>query len=151
MAPIPVPFEVGFCGHKHYKSTNLLFVSDNQGIILFYSEPIEGQHHDTYDIKKHFKQILERAKQADIDLAHLFLNTDTTFDDTTFRRLLQQVDLEASIALNKRNSTISAREAYFDELLYKRRAAAEHPFAWMDAFSVKRSLWEKAYSSDMKP
>ena len=37
---------VGYQGRKRYKSTNLLFIIDNQGMILFCSDPIAGQHHD---------------------------------------------------------------------------------------------------------
>jgi transposase len=125
---------VGYQGRKHYKSTNMLFIIDNQGIIVFCSEPISGQHHDVYNLEEHWKQILQRAKAANIDLSYLFINADAGFDDATCRRLLEQQDIEANIAFNKRNGYISDREEYLDEELYKRRAFCEHPFAWMDAF-----------------
>lgn len=125
---------VGYQGRKRYKSTNLLFIIDNQGMILFCSDPIAGQHHDVYELEKHWQQMVERAQQAGMDLTYLFVNADSAFDHATFRRLLEEQDLEANIAFNKRNGTVSDREENFDDLLYKRRAACEHPFAWMDAF-----------------
>lgn len=125
---------IGYQGRKKYQSTNMLFIIDNQGVILFCSHPVSGAHHDLYDIEKQFEQIVEMAQQAGIELRYLFMNADAGFDDAAFRRLLEEKDIQANIAFNPRKAGISDRDEYFDEALYQRRAFAEHAFAWMDGF-----------------
>lgn len=41
---------VGYQGRKASNTTNALFVSDNQGVMLSMSTPQEGQHHDLFQI-----------------------------------------------------------------------------------------------------
>ena len=135
---------VGYNGRKKYNGTNLLFLVDNQGVILFCSHPISGNHHDLFEIKKHFGEILEMAQEAGIELEYLFLNADAGFDDTTFRQFLEGKGIEANIDFNKRNkSDRSERDEYFDEKLYKNRKFCEHPFAWMDAYKALLVKYEK--------
>jgi transposase len=64
---------VGYNGRKKYKGTNLLFLVDNQGVILCCSLPISGNHHDLYEIEKHFGEILEMAQACKINIDYLFL------------------------------------------------------------------------------
>ena len=47
--------EIAYQGRKKAKISNLLFLSDNQGIILVFSEVQSGNHHDLYDIDYQFK------------------------------------------------------------------------------------------------
>ena len=42
--------EIAYQGRKKAKTSNLLFLSDNQGIILGFSEVQSDNHHDLYDI-----------------------------------------------------------------------------------------------------
>ena len=44
--------EVGYQVRKKSKTSNLLFLSDNQGIVLAFSEVQSGNHHDLYDINR---------------------------------------------------------------------------------------------------
>ncbi|WP_394351966.1 transposase [Rhodocytophaga rosea] len=41
---------VGYQGRKAINTTNALFISDNQGVMLAMSTPPEGQHHDLFQI-----------------------------------------------------------------------------------------------------
>lgn len=134
---------VGYQGRKKYKSTNILFLIDNQGVILFCSEPISGNHNDLYEIEHYFTQIMEMAKKADINLKGLFLNGDGGFDAVSFRNFLSGNFIEVNIAKNKRGKKDFDSDIYFDEKLYKRRAFCEHPFAWMDAFKGLLVRYEK--------
>ncbi len=134
---------VGYNGRKHYKSTNMLFLVDNQGIILFCSLPISGNHHDLFDIKEHFNEIIAMAKECNIELSYLFMNADAGFDDKNFREYLESLFIEANIDFNKRNGSNQDREEYFDEELYKKRKNCEHPFAWMDAYKALLIKYEK--------
>lgn len=135
---------VEYNGRKKYKGTNLLFLVDNQGVILFCSSPISGNHHDLYEIKKYFTEIIDVAEGSGIGLDFLFLNADAGFDDTTFRQFLEGKNIEANIDFNiRKNNPVSEREEYFDEKLYKRRKFCEHPFAWMDAYKALLVKYEK--------
>jgi len=138
---------IGFQGRKKYKSTNLIFLVDNQGVILFCSQPISGNHNDLYEIKEHFNEIMEMAKKAGIDLTYLFLNADGGFDDAKFRQLLEGHSIEGNIPKNKRRGTTQDLDYYFDEQLYKKRAISELPFAWMDAFKALLVRYEKLVST----
>lgn len=138
---------VGWQGRKKYKSTNMLFFIDNQGIILFCSHPISGEHHDLYEVQEHFDEIIHMAKDAGIDLSYLFLNADAGFDDAAFRLYLEQHFIEANIDFNKRNGSWQDSDEYFDEQLYKRRTFCEHPFAWMDGFKALLVRYETLASN----
>lgn len=122
-------------GRKRYRSTNLLFLIDRQGIILCCSMPIQGNHHDLFEIEQHFDEILEMISASELSLEYIFMNADAGFDDQAFRSYLEGKGIEANIDFNKRNSKdTSNREEYFDEILYKERKNCEHSFGWMDGY-----------------
>jgi len=135
--------EVGYQGRKGYNSTNMLFIVDNQGVILFCSKPISGQHNDLYNIEEYFNEMAEMAKSTDIELDGLFLNGDGGFDSEGFRELLDGKNIVANIPENKRRKSNLDSDNHFDEVLYKRRSFCEHPFAWMDAYKGLLVRYEK--------
>jgi transposase len=134
---------VGYNGRKGYKSTNLLFLVDNRGIIIGCCQPISGEHHDLFEIQEHFDEIVKMTSASDLNLNYLFLNADAGFDDQTFRQYLESLFIEANIDFNKRNGSNTDREEHFDEELYKNRSTCEHPFAWMDAYKGLLVRYEK--------
>lgn len=79
--------KVGYQTRKADQSSNLLFLSDNQGLLLALSEPISGQHHDLFEIETHFEQLLDLLTEAGIATEGLFLNADAGFDSENLRRL----------------------------------------------------------------
>jgi len=125
---------VGYQGRKKYNSTNMLYLIDNQGVILFCSNPISGNHNDLYEVGEQFDRIIQMAKASEINLSHLFLNADAGFDDSAFRNYLEGLYIEANIEFNKRNGSSVDRDIFFDEELYRKRSKCEHSFAWMDGF-----------------
>jgi transposase len=133
---------VGYQGRKAANTTNALFVSDNQGIILAMSTPQEGQHHDLYNIQVLFEQMCTLLKQAGINLKGLFLNADPGFDSVDFRKACQKQEMIANVKPNPRNTDAYQGEPYqagthiFDELLYKDRSVIEHANAWRIAHVV---------------
>jgi len=137
---------IGYQGRKKYRSTNMLFLIDNQGVILFCSQPIPGNHNDLYMIKKHFKSMLEMATKTGIAIKGLFLNADAGFDSEDFRRYLEGENIFANIAFNKRRNQVNKTDSYYDEQLYKRRSFCEHSFAWMDAYKALLVRYEKLAS-----
>ena len=112
-----------------------MFLVDKQGIILCCRKPIRGGHHDLFEIKQYFDQMLEMLTASGLSIEYLFMNADAGFDDKAFRAYLEGKNIEANIDFNKGNSKdTSNREEYFDEILYKERKNCEHSFGWMDGY-----------------
>ena len=133
---------VGYQGRKACKTTNALFVSDSQGIMLAMSTPQEGQHHDLFEIQSLFDEICTILKKADISLEGLFLNADPGFDSDSFQEACQKENIILNVKPNPRNSTNQETElspigtVIFDELLYEDRTVIEHANAWIDGFKA---------------
>lgn len=134
---------VGYQGRKSCNTTNALFISDNQGVILGMSTPQEGHHHDLFEIQTLFKEICEPLKKAGINLNGLFLNADPGFDSENFRKACECENIIPNIKPNPRNDLKEERiEPYqngthiFDEELYKDRSVIEHSNAWIDGFKA---------------
>lgn len=127
---------VGYQGRKSGKTSNMLYISDNQGVLLAASHPEKGNHHDTFDIEKHFHELMDTLDQVGIATDGLFLNADAGFDHKKLRQLCDQRKINPNFCLNPRNGAVTDREEYFDPLLYKHRIVIEHAFAWLDAFKA---------------
>jgi transposase len=123
---------VGYQGRKAAKTTNTLFVSDSQGIILAMATPQEGHHHDLFNMQALFEQMCSLLKQAGINLKGLFLNADPGFDSAQVQQACEKAEIIANVKPNPRNSAVQQGEPYqsgthiFDELLYKDRSVIEH-------------------------
>lgn len=133
---------VGYQGRKACRTTNSLFLCENQGIMLAMATPQEGQHHDLFQIQALFQEIGEILKQAGIDLNGLFLNADPGFDSEGFKQACQQEGIIPNVKPNPRNASPKDEEPYesgtpiFDEELYKERYVIERANAWIDAFKA---------------
>ena len=133
---------IGYQGRKAANTTNMLFISDNQGIMLGLSTPQEGQHHDLFQIQTLFDEICSILKKAGINLKDLFLNADSGFDSKEFRDACQKEEIIANVKINPRNSADQQKEPYqsgthiFDDELYKDRSVIEHANAWIDGFKA---------------
>ena len=67
----------------------------------------------------------------------LFLNADSGFDTSGFRKLCYRNDIFDNIDQNKRNGGVSQTEfTVFDDDLYKHRFVIERTNAWLDAFKA---------------
>lgn len=131
---------VGYQGRKASNTTNTLFMTDSQGVMLAMSTPQEGQHHDLFQIQTLFDEICTMLKEVGIDLKDLFLNADPGFDSEEFRKACEKENIIPNIKPNPRNSANNEQEPYcsgthiFDEELYKDRSVIEHSNAWLDGF-----------------
>lgn len=124
--------QVEYQGRKKCKTTNLLFLTDAQGLPLCCSEPIAGNHNDAHEIKTHFASQLQAIQKSNVDTKGLFLNADSGFDVKELRNYCYQNEIHANIASNKRNGQIQSQ--IFDEVLYKQRFVIERTNAWLDGF-----------------
>lgn len=127
--------QVGYQGRKKAKTTNILFLTDRQGLPLGCSEPISGQHNDLFDIQKSVSKIVSTLKQAKIGVDGLFLNGDAGFDAQILRQICDQYEIFPNLAINKRNAAnLDKLEYLFDTELYKERFVVERTNAWIDGF-----------------
>jgi transposase len=129
--------QVGYQGRKKSKTTNMLFLTDRQGIPLACSEPMSGEHNDLFEIKKNVLKIINTLKQAGIQIEGLFLNGDAGFDALKLREICEDYGIIANIAANKRNQSDKKNNYYlFDNQLYEERFVVERTNAWIDAFKA---------------
>ena len=127
---------VGYQRRKASKTTNMLFLTDRQGLPLAVSQPVAGNHHDLYEIEKSFQKICDRLKEAEIDPKGLALNADAGFDSKNFREFCDGLEILANIDINKRNSKNTDYEYLVDPELYKERFCVERTNAWLDGFKA---------------
>ncbi|CAA7193727.1 hypothetical protein CHRY9293_00139 [Chryseobacterium potabilaquae] len=126
---------VGYEGRKSSKTSNCIFLCDNQGQMLSLGNPISGEHHDLYNIKDTLEEIISLLNEADIECKGLFLNADSGFDSKKFRDILEKKGIIGNIKENPRNGD-TKHEKYFDTDLYKRRFKIEKANAWLDSFKA---------------
>ncbi len=125
---------VDYQGRKKCKTSNMLIITDSQGLPVACSDPIAGNHNDAYELKKNVQQMIHSLEASNISTEGLFLNADSGFDSKEFREYCISKDIKGNIAANPRNG---ATEDYlFDGLLYKCRFVIERTNAWMDAFKA---------------
>lgn len=126
---------VGYQNRKKAKTTNMLFLTDKQGIPLACSLPVSGNHHDLFDIKKMVFKITQTLEAANIAIDGLFMNADAGFDAQELRNLCEQLDILPNCDINKRNAqNLDENDYYFDSQLYTERFAVERTNAWLDGF-----------------
>lgn len=133
---------VGYQNRKSGETTNTLFMSDSQGVMLTFSTSQEGNHHDLYQIQELFDEICSLLKEAGICLDGLFLNADTGFDSVEFHQACQKENIIPNLKPNPRNSSPENEPIHqngnhvFDDLLYKDRSVIEHTNSWLDGFKA---------------
>jgi transposase len=126
---------VGYQGRKHCRTSNIIFLCDNQGQMISMGKPMSGEHHDLYSIEDTLEDILVLLEQSTIDHKGLFLNADAGFDSKKCRNFLEKKEIIANIKSNPRNRNVET-EDYFDEKLYRRRFKIEKANAWLDSFKA---------------
>lgn len=126
---------VGYQGRKKAKTTNMLFLTDKQGIPLACGDPVAGNHNDLFEIEKSMSKIIKTLVDSQILYEGLFMNADAGFDSQNLRRLCEELDIIANFDINKRNlKNLDQNDYYFDNQLYKERFAVERTNAWLDGF-----------------
>ncbi len=125
---------VAYQGRKKSKTSNMLILTDNQGLPLTCSGPIAGNHNDAFELVPVFSGMLDKLQLSSIPVDGLFLNADAGFDTEDFRTYCFQKEIIGNIDQNKRNG--SQGDHLFDNLLYKCRFVVERANAWLDAFKA---------------
>lgn len=140
--------QVDYQKRKRAKTTNSLFLSDRQGLMLAMSNPVSGNHHDLFDIGFHFEEVTSILDEAKISTEGLFMNFDAGFDSEKFQKITVAKGIVANICPNKRNKkSDDKQEYYFDDKLYKERYSIERSNAWMDGFRSVLNRFDTTVSS----
>ena len=125
----------GYQGRKKAKTTNMIFLTDRQGLPLACSDPVSGNHNDLFEIEKSVSKITTTLSDSKIDLDGIFMNADAGFDSQNLRDLCEVLGIFPNFDINKRNSkNPGEHDYYFDNQLYKERFAVERTNAWIDGF-----------------
>ncbi|MEZ5196145.1 MAG: transposase family protein [Bacteroidales bacterium] len=123
---------VGYQGRKKAKTSNMLVLTDSQGIPLACSEAISGEHNDAYQLEEFVENMFESLRSSNIATDWL-LNADAGFDIESCAFCYRN-DIIDNIDKNKRNG--SERNTFFDSLLYKCRFVVENDQCLADAFKA---------------
>lgn len=135
---------VGYQGRKACKTSNSLFLCDNNGQMLAVATPQSGEHNDLFNIQEQFMELLALLESATISHEGIFLNADPGFDSELLSSMCQEQGIELNVKPNPRNAKqCGIYYRYYDEELYKRRTKIEHANAWMDAFKALLIRYEK--------
>lgn len=138
--------EVEFQTRKMSKTTNALYLTDNQGIPIAISSPVSGNHHDLYDIDNHLDELFQTLKRAKISTHGLFINADAGFDSKDFRSKCFEYGMVPNTAINPRNGS-NDEIIIFDEMLYENRYTIERTNAWIDAYRTLLNRFDTTVSS----
>lgn len=138
--------EVEFQTRKMSKTTNSLYLTDNQGIPIAISSPVSGNHHDLYRIDAHLEELFQTLEKANISTNGLFVNADAGFDSKEFRSKCFEYGTIPNTAINPRNGN-SDELIIFDEILYEQRYTIERTNAWMDSYRTLLNRFETTLSS----
>lgn len=126
---------VGYQGRKKAKTTNMLFLTDKQGLPLACSDPIAGNHNDLFEVEKSVSIIITTLKDSSISCDGIFMNADAGFDSPKLRMFCEGQGIIPNFDKNKRNSKdLDKHDYYFDNQLYKERFVVERTNAWIDGF-----------------
>lgn len=129
---------VGYQGRKAARTTNALFVADNQGQPLAIATPQAGQHPDTFHLVDVFAELCALLEEAGLRLDGLFLNADKAFDVTSLRQACARHDIQANIPRKRRAADWQTADdtPLLDAELYRRRLVIEQLNAWLDSFKT---------------
>lgn len=138
--------EVEFQTRKMSKTTNALYLTDNQGIPIAISSPVSGNHHDLYQIEDRLSELFQTLEKASILTDGLFVNADAGFDAKEFRATCSEYGIIPNTAINPRNG-LNDETIIFDEELYEQRYTIERTNAWMDSYRTLLNRFETTVSS----
>ena len=136
---------VGYQGRKSCKTSNVLVLSDNNGIPIAIGEPQDGKQNDMFNLEEIFAEMAEVLGESTVSLKGVFMNADAGFDCDKFKAKCEEMEIELNVKANKRGAKESTLEyEYFDTELYnKNRYKVEQSNAWMDAYKGILVRYEK--------
>lgn len=124
--------QVEYQGRKRRKTTNALYLTDRQGLLIVMSSPKSGEHHDVHDIEDVMEAMLCNLEKSKVRVDGLFVNADAGFDCDILRSMLERKDIIPNICISKQRK--DADDIMTDDVLYAERYSIERTNAWMDSY-----------------
>lgn len=121
---------------KKAKTSNILIMTDGQGIAIACGGIISGNHNDLYQVVPQFSGMIKQLKHCGICVEKSLLNADKGFDSKKLIRACYRRKILPNIIENKRNrkQVKRGRKRFFDPEIYEERFVNERCFAWIDSF-----------------
>ena len=126
--------QVAYQGRKKCKTSNTLWLTDADGLVVGFTLPIAGNHHDSSDIEKRLDYLAQQLAASGIRVDGLFINADAGFDSEAFRQVCSRLGIELNVPRNYRGANQIDDDTFFDELMYEQRYAVERTNAWQDSY-----------------
>ena len=126
--------QVAYQGRKKGKTTNTLWLTDADGLIVGFTLPVAGNHHDVTDIERRLDYLVQQLNASGIRTDGLFVNADAGFESQAFRSACSGYGIELNVPRNLRGNSQIDDDTYFDELMYEQRFAVERTNAWRDSY-----------------
>ena len=128
---------IGYQGRKAGRTTNALFLADNQGLPLAMATPQAGNQHDTFALERVFAGLCDLLEAAELRLDGRFLNADKAFDVIALCQACARRGIEVSFPRNRRSADWQTDDdTPLDLELYQRRLVIERLNAWLDGFKI---------------
>jgi transposase len=127
---------VAYQYRKRAKTSNILPITDANGMIVACTGVVAGNHHDAFHLKPHLQSAFKTMKRLGLCLTGSFFNADRAFDTRAARKTCFNHGLIPNIDENLRNrkTTKRGRKRLFNGDIYKQRFGSERSFAWIDKF-----------------
>ena len=117
--------QVAYQGRKKCKTSNTLWLTDADGLVVGVTLPIAGNHHDVTAIERRLEYLVAQLTASGISIESLFVNVDAGFDSQLFREACFKLGIELNVPRNYRGASQIDDDTYFDELMYEQRYAVE--------------------------
>jgi transposase len=135
----------GYQHRKKGKTSNVLVMTESQGIPIAIGEILSGNHNDLYRIVPQFSSMIKSLNRCGIIVQNSILNADKGFDCKKLRKACRRRNIQPNIKENIRNrkKPKRGRRRFFDENVYKKRFVSERTFAWLDSFKTLLVRFDK--------
>jgi transposase len=121
---------------KKGKTSNVLIMTDGNGIPIGIGSILKGNHNDLYQIIPQFSKMITELNKRNIYVQNSILNADKGFDSKSFRKAVMRRKIQPNIKENSRNRKTKKRgkKRFHNLEIYKTRFVNERCFAWIDSF-----------------
>lgn len=126
--------KVEYQGRKKAKTTNMLYLTDRNGLPLSCSEPESGEHHDSYNLLNSLNLIWTPF----VSKISRFpaLNADSGFDNDILKEFCNDKGIILNVYKNVRNNKSKDIVKIKYKELYSERFVVERFFAWLDSYKA---------------
>ena len=124
---------VAYQGRKKANTTNILPITDGDGLIIAATGLIAGNHNDAYNLKAHLQTAFKSMKRSGLNIQGAFFNADKAFDTKDARKTCFNHGVIPNMDENKRNrkTTKRGRKRLFNADVYKRRFTSKKKNGWV--------------------